>query len=578
MSRKKFSINLFFLPLVIISFFLSVIVTSCTSDNQNTATENNPRILKLLYWQAPTILNPHLSTGFKDSEASRITLEPLATFNNEGVLLPVLASEIPSLENGGVAQDGLSVTWKLKQNLKWSDNNPFTAKDVAFTYNFISNPDVGSVTAGDYTIVRNVEAIDDYTVKVNFKEVTPAWYLVFVGSPGMILPEHLYQEFNGANAREAPYNLKPVGTGAYKVTSFKPGDSVIYEANSYFRDPEKLNFDRVELKGGGDATSAARAVLQTGDADYAYNLQVEAKILEDLEKGGKGKVVANFGSLSERILMNQTDPYKETADGERSSLEFPHPFFSDEKVRKAFTLAIDKETIASQLYGPTGKVTNNFLVAPPEFVSPNTEYEYNLEKANNLLDETDWKDTDRDGIRDRKGSEMKVVFQTTVNPLRQKTQEIIKQNLRAIGVDVELKSVDASIFFSSDPSNNDTLEHFYADMQMFTTGNISPDPNAYMKTYTCDTIPQKKNNWSGDNYSRYCSQEYDKLWKDSTTELDTLKRQQIFIKMNDLLVEDNIVIPLIHRAEVIGVGNNLVGVSLTPWDMNTWNIMDWKKV
>lgn len=577
MSRKNLNLRRFFLPLIVLSFSVTVFVTSCTSENQTSVSQTNSKILKLLYWQAPTILNPHLSTGFKDSEASRISLEPLATFNNQGKLVPVLASEIPSLENGGVAEDGLSVTWKLKKDLKWSDGNPFTAKDVVFTYEFISNPEVGSVTAGDYSLVEKVEAIDDYTVKVNFKDVTPAWYLIFVGGSGMILPQHLYQKFNGANAREAPYNLLPVGTGAYKVTAFKPGDSIIYEPNPHFREPEKLNFEKIELKGGGDATSAARAVLQTGDADYAQNLQVEAKILQELEAAGKGKVVAIFGSQSERILINQTNPHKETPDGERSSLQFPHPFFTDEKVRQAFNLAIDKNLIATQLYGQTGKATSNFLIAPPEYFSPHTKSEYNLDKAAQLLDEAGWKDSNNDRIRDKNGVEMKVILQTTVNPLRQKTQEILKQSWQSLGIEVELKSVDASIFFSSDPSNNDTVEHFYADMQMFTTGNLNPDPNAYMKTYTCDTIPQKKNNWAGDNYSRYCSPDYDKLWQQSLKELDSEKRRQMFIEMNDILVKNTVVIPLVHRAEVVGVSNSLQGVDLTPWDLNTWNIVDWKK-
>ena len=577
MIRKKINLRRFFFPLIILSFLSTIIIVSCTPQSQTPTSEVNTNVLKLLYWQAPTILNPHLSTGFKDAEASRITLEPLAAFNNQGELIPILATEIPSIENGGIAKDGLSVTWKLKQDVKWSDSEPFTAKDVVFTYQFITNPEVGSVTSGDYAIVKSVEAIDDYTVKVNFKDVTPGWYLVFVGSQGMILPQHLYAEFNGANAREAPYNLSPIGTGAYKVVEFKPGDSIIYEPNPNFREPEKLSFQRIELKGGGDATSAARAVLQTGDADYAYNLQVEARILQELEAAGKGKVVAIFGSLSERILLNQTNPNKATADGERSSLKYPHPFFTDKKVRQAFALAIDRDTIATQLYGATGQATANFLVAPPELVSPNTSYEYNLDKAAQLLDEAGWKDSNGDGIRDKNGIEMKVVFQTTVNPLRQKTQEIIKQSLQSLGIEVELKSIDASIFFSSDPGNNDTVEHFYADMEMFTTGNLNPDPTAYMKTYTCNTIPQKKNNWSGDNYSRYCNPEFDNLWQKSTTELDPEQRRQMFIEMNDILVNNALVIPLVHRAEVVGVTNNLQGIDLTPWDMNTWNIMDWKK-
>ena len=154
---------------ILLSFFFSLLwISSCTSQpqtqqstNSNTTPDNT---LRLLYWQAPTILNPHLSTGFKDAEASRITLEPLASFNNQGELIPFLAAEIPTIENGGIAKDGKSVTWKFKQNIKWSDGTPFTADDVIFTYEFISNPDVGSSNAGTYKIIESVEKIDDFTV------------------------------------------------------------------------------------------------------------------------------------------------------------------------------------------------------------------------------------------------------------------------------------------------------------------------------------------------------------------------------------------------------------------------------
>ena len=572
---------------LIITITTAFTLISCSNNNSVTEIEPDPekitgrnenKKLKMIYWQAPTILNPHLSTGFKDSEASRISLEPLATFNKQGKLIPVLAEGIPSKINGGVAEDGLSVTWKLRQDIKWSDGEPFTAKDVVFTYDFLTNPLVGSVTSGDYAIVKKVEAIDDYTVKVHFHNVTPAWDSVFIGNAGLILPAHLYVDYNGENAREAPYNLRPIGTGPYQVTLFKPGDSVLYEKNPYYREVDKLSFEQIEIKGGGDATSAARAVLQTGDADFAYNLQVEARVLEELAQGGAGKVITNFGALSERVLLNYTDPNRTSENGERASLQFPHPFLSDVKVRQALALATNKEIIANQLYGVTGKATANFLVAPPKYVSVNNQVEYNLEKAAKLLDEAGWKDTNGNGIRDKEGVEMKVVFQTSVNPLRQKTQAVIKQSWESLGLKVELKSIDASVFFSSDPSNNDTIEHFYADVQMFTTGNLNPDPTPYFKTYKCDNIPQKSNNWSGDNYSRYCNPEYDKLWDQVTTQLNPDVRATIFKQLNDLLVQEAVVIPLIHRANVVGVSNNLQGVDLTPWDSRTWNIAQWEKV
>lgn len=533
--------------------------------------------LRLLYWQAPTILNPHFSSGFKDSEASRITLEPLASFDAEGNMVLFLAAEEPTLDNGGVAADGTSVTWKLKEGITWSDGTPFTAEDVAFTYDFIVNPEVATVNAGTYELVERVEAIDDTTVQITFKEPNPAWYLVFTGTEGMVLPKHMFEDYNGSNGREAPANTMPVGTGPYRVTSFTPGDVIVFEANPNYRNADQLAFSRVELKGGGDATSAARAVLQTGDVDYANNLQVEAAILEQLEAAGQGEVVANFGSLVERVIINFTDPNQATTDGETSSTEFPHPFFSDRLVRQAVNLALDRDTIAAQIYGPTGQATTNFLVAPDPFASGNTSYDYDPEAAAALLDAAGWVDSNNNGTRDKDGQEMQVVFQTSVNPVRQKTQEIVKQSLEQIGIGVELKSIDASVYFSGDPASRETLERFSADLQMFATGNTNPDPSAYMQTYTCNEIAQKANNWSGSNYARYCNPEYDTLWQQAAATLDPEERQDLFIQMNDLLIEDAAVMPIVHRADVSGVSNRLTGISLTPWDLSTWNIAEWRR-
>jgi peptide/nickel transport system substrate-binding protein len=573
-----------FRPLIAAGLCL-LLATGCRppSDTQVTEPDNTTTApapddtLRLLYWQAPTILNPHFSSGFKDSEASRITLEPLASFDADGNMVLFLAAEEPTLENGGVAADGTAVTWKLKEGITWSDGTPFTAEDVAFTYDFIINPEVASATAGTYELVETVEALDDTTVKITFTEPNPAWYLVFTGTSGMVLPKHMFEEYNGANGREAPANTMPVGTGPYQVVDFIPGDVVVYEANPNYREADTLNFSRVELKGGGDATSAARAVLQTGDVDYAFNLQVEAAVLNQLAEAGQGQVVANFGSLVERIVFNFTDPNRATADGEVSSVEFPHPFLSDRTVRQALALAVDRDTIAQQLYGQTGQATPNFLVAPAPFRSANTSYTYDLEQAAALLEEAGWVDTNNNGTRDKDGQEMELVFQTSVNPVRQKTQEIVKQSLEQIGVGVELKSTDASVYFSGDPASRETLERFQADIQMFTTGNTNPDPGSYMKTYTCDEITQQANNWSRTNYARYCNPDYDALWQASNTELETEARQVLFIQMNDLLIDDYAVIPVVHRADAVGVSNQLTGVNLTPWDLGTWNIAEWAR-
>lgn len=573
LGRRLLHPTLFFTSLVI-----PMMISACSPGNQQSSiTPENQQVLRLLYWQAPTILNPHLATGFKDFDAARVVYEPLASYDQNDQLVPFLAAEIPSIENGGVAADGKSVTWKLKQNVQWADGEPFTAEDVIFTYELIKNPDVAAASQEYYSTIQTVEAIDDYTVKITFKDVTPGWAVPFTGQNGMILPQHIFQDYNGANIREAAANQKPIGTGPYQVVEFKPGDIIIYEPNSNYWEAGKPHFQRVELKGGGDATSAARAVLQTGDADYAYNLQVEANILKQLEAAGQGKVVANFGPYVERIMINFTDPNQATEDGERSSVEFPHPFLTDKKVRQAFNLAVDRETIATQLYGPTGRPTAQLLVAPAIYKSDNISYEFNLEKAATLLDEAGWKDSNGNGVRDKDGVEMNVLFQTSVNPVRQKTQEIVKQGLETIGISVELKSIDAGVFFSGDPANTETLNHFYADLQEYNTGNDSPDPGPHMKWWTCEEIAQKENNWQKPNYGRYCNPEYDKLWQQASTELDTEKRAELFRQMDELLQSEVAVLPIIDRANANGVSNQLTGIEPSPWDANTWDIKNWKR-
>ena len=550
------------------------------------AADNDPTTLRLLLWQAPTTLNPHFADGIKDQEASRITYEPLASFDRDGKMEPFLAAEIPTLENGGVAADGKSVTWKLKQGIKWSDGLPFTSKDVVFTYKFITNPDVKSTSGDSYKSVESVEALDDYTVKVSFKKLNPAWAAPFVGVRGMILPEHVFAQYNNSNAASAPANLAPVGTGPYIAKEFRKEDVLIigedtvntvkifYEPNPLYRDAGKLRFKHVTLQGGGDATVAAKAVLRDGVVDYAWNLQVDDKTLMEMEAKGVGKVVPVFGSYVERIMLNFTDPNKETAEGERSSTQFPHPFFSDEGVREAFAHAVDRDKIAA-LYGRTGRPTSNLLVAPAPYNSPNTSYKFDLKKAAALLAQAGWVDSDNNGILDKNGVELSVVYQTSINPVRQKTQDIVGQALESLGVHVEKKMIEGSIYLGSSNESTNTRRHFYADLEEYAHGNKGPDPGAEMSAWVCKEAAQMKNGWSTPNNSRYCNPAYDALYEQSTTEMDPQKRRQLFIQMNDILIKDSAVIPLVHWADTSGIANDIEGYNPTPWDSETWNIAEW---
>jgi peptide/nickel transport system substrate-binding protein len=532
-------------------------------------------LLKLLWWQAPTILNSHLAQGTKDYDASGLMLESLANVAADGSLVPRLAAEIPSLENGGVAEDGLSVTWKLREGVMWHDGTPFTANDVAFTYEYVSDEATTATTFGTYVSIESVEAVDDLTVKVNFLQPNPGWDGPFVGPAGMIIPQHIMQDFVGAAARDAPFNLAPVGTGPYKLREFRPGDVVVYDINENYWDPGKPFFDEIELKGGGDAASAAQAAIVTGEVDFSWNLQVQAEILEQMESEGDGLLVPIPSPNVERISINFADPNTEV-NGARSEPTTQHPFLQFLEVRQALTYAIDRETIATELYGPTGEATTNVLTAPDRFASPNTSATFDTAQAAEMLEAAGWTGSPRA----KDDVEMRILYQTSANPVRQSTQEIIKQAFEEIGIPTELKAIDAAVYFSSDAGNPDTLSHFYADLEMYTNGPTSAYPIDYMKNYTsidpAVDIAQQSNAWAGTNEMRWVNEEYNELYKQAQVELDPAAQAELFIGMNDLVVNEVAQIPLVHRASVVAHRADLEGVEGSGWDSNAWNIKNWR--
>ncbi|MBY0317268.1 MAG: peptide ABC transporter substrate-binding protein [Reyranella sp.] len=530
-------------------------------------------LLKVLWWQGPTLLNPHFAVGTKDQDASRFFYEPLAGWDADGNLQPVLAASIPGREDGTLAADGKSVIWKLKQGVRWHDGKPFTADDVVFNWEYAKDPATAATTSAVYTDVM-VEKVDQYTVKVLFPKPTPFWALAFVGAQGMIIPKHLFADYSGGKSRDAPTNLKPVGTGAYKFKDFKPGDMVSGEINPNYHMENRPYFDAFEMKGGGDAVSAARAVLQSGEFDFAWNMQVEDEILQRMEKGGKGRVSISAGGNIEHIQLNTTDPWTEV-DGERSSIKTKHPMLSDPAVRQALSVLVDKDSIEKHIYGRTGIATANFVNNPERFRSKNTKFEFNVDKANDILEKAGWK-KGSDGIREKDGKKLKFVYQTSINQPRQKTQAIVKQACQKAGIDIEIKSVTASVFFSSDVANPDTYTKFYCDLQMYTTTMTQPDPELFMKQFLTEEVATKENKWQGRNITRWRNKEYDDVHKAAQVEVDPVKRAAMFIKCNDMVINDQVVIPVVARPAVQAMGNKLVA-AMSGWDNNTWDIQNWYK-
>ena len=535
--------------------------------------------LNVLYWQAVSILNPYLSGGTKDVEGSSVVIEPLAKYDEKGNMVPALVDEIPTVQNGGVSEDLKSITWKISPGVKWSDGTPFTANDVKFTADYCMAPDGGCQQLAKFTDVASVEVIDDLTVKINFSVPKPFPYGPFVGAESPVIQKAQFENCMGPKAPECTeQNFGPHGTGPFKVADFKANDVISFVANEHYRDPAKPAFATLTLKGGGDAASAARSILETGEFDYAWNLQVEPEILEQMAAAGKGQVVTSFGTSVERMEVNWTNPSPDKGDA-RSTVEAgPHPFLSDPAVRKALSIAIDREILVEAGYGASGKATCNILPAPENYASTNVDWclKYDPEAAKKLLDDAGWV-PGADGIRAKDGVRLSILYQTSTNSVRQATQALVKDMWQQIGVESELRNIEAAVFFGGDPASPDTFQKFYADIEMYTNNFPGTDPERYMAGWLCSGIPSPKNGWLGANMPRFCSEEYDALVAEMAKTAELEKRGEIAVKLNDILSNEGALIPLIHRGDVSAHSVTLEGVRMNSWDSELWNVADWTR-
>ena len=562
---------------VFLSLFLFV---ACGDNGSETAGEE--KVLTILYWQAPSLPGAYLSGGFKDRDAGSVTLEPLAKYDPDGNIVPALAADIPTLDNDGLSADLMSITWKLKEGLKWSDGSDMTAQDVVFSWSYCVDEDTGCTSKSYFDGVASVRAVDNGTVVITFDVPTPYPYQAFVGTGTPVISRAQFADCVGAAATGCEaQNTAPLGTGPYRITGFKTNEEAVYERNPFYRG-ETPYFDRVVIQGGGEAISAARAVLERGEADYAWNLQIEPDTLAGMEAGGRGTVAVAFTSLVERIVVNQTNPDPALGDNRSEFMDGqnPHPFLTFKPIRQAMSMAIDRSLISDQLYGFAAEPTCNLIAGPPNYASTANDgcLAQDIEGANWLLDDNGVLDADGDGIREYDGVPLRVAYQTSTNAIRQDTQALILDWWRQIGIETEVVHHDASVFFGGDPvaDKEASYRRFFADLQMY-AGSSGIDPQQDLAAPLCKHIQTRDNTWSFSNNARSCDPEYDKLFAQLEQTRIGPEREALVKQLNDTYVQGYYEIPLVDRGAVSAHLNTLLGVRINGWDSELWNIAEWRR-
>jgi len=542
--------------------------------------------LLIFQWQAPSQANALISNGTKDLLAGSLVSEALIEFNPGGEATAALAAEVPSISNGGIAADLMSVTFNLRDCVTWSDGTPFTSEDVVFSYEYCLDGATGC-SIDPPTQVTSVEAPDDLTVVVSFDSPQPFPFIIFSGyQGGPIIQKAQFADCVGAAAAGCTEeNFAPIGTGPFMVTELRAEDTVLYAANPYYRlaAEGKPFFSTVEIKGGGDAEASARSVLEFGEGDYAWNMQVAPEILAPMEAAGNGRIISAFTSAVEHINLNQTNPDGPTPGEFGDDMSNTNPFFFGPEamvLHDALSIAINRDELVAVGYGATGKPTCNFWPVGTEN-SPNNDHlcEYDPDLANKMLDDAGYLDTNGDGVRETPdGLKLSWEYVTSTNAVRQSNQDLIKVYWAAIGVEVDMQNEDAGLFFDGTCASDACIWKFFKDIQMYT--NSSPNPFAadYLDDLTISEIPTAATAWGGGNISRMYSEEYDEMARVlSSTSLDDPGQDALVHELNDLLVSW-VMIPLINRADVSGISNSITGFGeMNGWDSEYWNVEEWAR-
>jgi peptide/nickel transport system substrate-binding protein len=508
-------------------------------------------------WQEPEQLNWALGSQTVLSEVDIFVVEGLTDVNDKGERIPVLAQQVPTVANGGVSADGKTITYKLKTGVKFSDGSSFSCDDVKFTYQVHVTPNSGDITSASYKDIDSVDCPDPNTVVVKYKNFY-APYLTLLNS---IFPKNAGKP---EDMKNWPYNRKPIGTGPFKVDEFVTSDHITLSRNENFRVAGKPYLDKIIIR-IVPSSEVAKQLLKNGEADIMWN-NTEADIPE-VEKMQGVKLSSAASSGGERLILNTVKP------GDPADNKTPHPILGDVRVRQAIAYGIDKKTIIDKLLNGKALPGSSELNVDPYNCTESKAYPFDLAKARQLLDDAGWK-AGSDGIRTKDGQRLRLKYQTTTgNKLREDSQVLIVENMKAIGVEFYIENQPSALILGSWAANSPRKKGNY-DILMYTT-NAGIDPHSQMFNYFDSKSIPSPDNQGGINYSRWNDPETDKLIEQAGGIPDWPQRKALYCQAAQRVVDGASHIYLYQRFDLDSYRDRLLGWVANGWNNDGWNAADW---
>jgi peptide/nickel transport system substrate-binding protein len=544
---------------------LGMLLTACGGVPAQGGPAGGGGTVALIIPEEPAGLNRFLADAAIVYQVSDASVIGLTTPNEKGEYTPRLAAELPT-----VSDDQKTVTWKLREGLKWSDGEPLTSDDIKFTWEAVSNPDSGAYNyLAGFDLIESIETPDDVTAIIHYSEP----YVGYLGQfSAALLPRHATGK--PEEMTTWTYNMKPVVAGPFVVTDWRSGESITMERNPNYYEEGKPYLDKLVFRIVPEA-AAQTALMINGEAQV-HLWPGEDKAVYDEALKGAGQQVLVPGIWNMAIDFNLSKP----GDKDPSGAE-PHPILGDIRVRQAISHAIDYDTLIKDvLNGQVAPSTSPFAYGWYKCDIPRM-YNYDVEKAKQLLTEAGWVEGS-DGIRVAQGAQyaedgtrlsLELQGYTNFDPL-DRTEQFIVENLKAVGVEANIQNYDFSIIFGSFADGSPRMTGDY-DMLIFDRGYYLEPQGDVQSSYLSTNIPSADNP-DGGNYFRWQNPKADEAINTAGGTFDQAARREAYCQLGKLIQEDAVQDYIYLFQDGYGFSSKLEGYTVSTWGSMTWDVQNWK--